>query len=184
MSLAVSLSRREPFAKTIVQRGAGALRVSCLLALAASLTPLAVAADPGTSASEKAISTIQTRSPYCFQADRDRNECVIGFESHDVSTTASMRELQITVDGRRVVEDRAFFQNSLFIGLNQVGRPGYRVPCGLSGSGGDPDPLIGQRYNYQIRAEDSDGTSSQNFGSIGCPAFIPVELFRDGFEGG
>jgi hypothetical protein len=120
------------------------------MGLALSLIPESAAAAQVDTAPQS-ISSIQTRSPYCYQPDRERNECFLGFEYHFVSTTASMRHLQITIGGKRVIEDRAFFQTNLFIGISEAGRPGYRVACGLSGSGGDPDPLIGQRYSFQIR---------------------------------
>ena len=158
------------------------MRYLLLLAFAVPFAPRAFATETVGPASAKALSPIATRAPYCFQADPERDECVIGFENHQVTSTTNLVKLQITVGGRRVVEDRAFFQSSLFLGFSHIGRPGYKVACGLSGSGGDSDPLIGQRYNFQIFADDSDGASTQNFGTIGCPAFIPRQLFRDGFE--
>jgi hypothetical protein len=46
--------------------------------------------------------------------------------------------------------------------------PGYRVTCGLPGSGGLPD--WGTIYPYQIRARDTAGLPAANSGSVRCPA--------------
>lgn len=134
-------------------------------------------------ADRKSISFINTASPYCHQPDSRVDRCFIGFAWHAVSSSSYMVKLQVSIGGRRVVEDRGFFQSGMFIDQTSLGGTGYRVSCGLTGAGGSSDPMVGLVYDYAIRAEDSEGLTSQNFGTIGCPAFLPPELFRNGFEG-
>lgn len=153
-----------------------------LLALQPSHAAAQPNAAPANDSAPKTISAITTRSPYCYQPDRQRDECFLGFELHFVSSSVSLTRLQVSISGRRVLEDRGFFQSSALIGHAQTANPGFKVACGLSGSGADPDPLIGQRYTFQIRAEDSDGLITQNFGVFSCPAFIPNTMFSNGFE--
>ncbi|NJN43569.1 MAG: hypothetical protein HC806_01720 [Anaerolineae bacterium] len=48
--------------------------------------------------------------------------------------------------------------------------PGYKVTCGLPGDGGNP--TFGNIYSYTIRARETGGLSSANYGTVKCPADI------------
>jgi hypothetical protein len=48
---------------------------------------------------------------------------------------------------------------------------GYKVSCGELGVSGNPQ--AGKAYAYTIRARDSAGLKSANYGTAYCPAYIP-----------
>ncbi len=48
---------------------------------------------------------------------------------------------------------------------------GFQVACGPLGAGGNP--TLGESYGYTIRARDSAGLGSANYGSVYCPAYNP-----------
>jgi hypothetical protein len=48
---------------------------------------------------------------------------------------------------------------------------GYKVACGALGAGGNT--ILGNAYAYTIRARDSAGLKSANYGTVYCPAFTP-----------
>lgn len=48
---------------------------------------------------------------------------------------------------------------------------GFKVACGALGAGGNP--YWGNAYPYTIRARDSAGLKSANYGTAYCPAYTP-----------
>jgi hypothetical protein len=70
----------------------------------------------------------------------------------------------------KVARYQGFFQTSMYVPYNMHFR-GFRVACGALGSGGDPNR--GKVYSFTIRAKDSAGLGSANYGSITCPAYTP-----------
>ncbi len=82
---------------------------------------------------QKSIGYINTASPYCHQPDSRFDKCFIGFAWHAVSSSSYMIKLQVSIGGRRVVEDRGFFQSGMFIDQTSLDGTGYRVgPATLS----------------------------------------------------
>ncbi len=63
-----------------------------------------------------------------------------------------------------------FFQTSMYVPYNMHDR-GFKVSCGSLGDGGNPE--LGQAYAWTIRARDSAGLKSANYGTVYCPAFQP-----------
>jgi len=47
-------------------------------------------------------------------------------------------------------------------------KPGFKVACGWRGASGVPE--LGYSYNYVIRAAETGGLKSANYGMITCPA--------------
>jgi hypothetical protein len=69
-----------------------------------------------------------------------------------------------------VAHTQGFFQTSMYIPYNMLGE-GVKVACGPLGAGGKP--TLGNAYGYTIRARDSAGLSSANYGTVYCPARRP-----------
>ncbi len=121
-----------------------------------------------------AISNITSLSPTCTRPVENTGACYVNWYYHYVSADPSyINYLSIKIDGRWVAYHRGFFQQSMTIFGNMYGK-GFRVNCGLPGSGGNPD--FGKVYNYEIRAIAVDGTSAVNFGSVTCP-FDVVKVY-------
>ncbi|MBK8429861.1 MAG: hypothetical protein IPL28_00590 [Chloroflexi bacterium] len=58
----------------------------------------------------------------------------------------------------------------MYIPYNMLGR-GVKVACGALGAGGNP--ALGNAYAYTVRARDSAGLGSANYGTAYCPAYTP-----------
>lgn len=116
----------------------------------------------------QSIGLIDTTNSHCYQPDPRRNVCYINWFYHQVSTTAYMKYLRVSIAGRVVSNVQGFFQKSLYLPASSTS-PGYRVACGTLGSGGDA--ALGAAYPFTISAEDTDGFKSANYGTIYCPAF-------------
>ncbi len=69
-----------------------------------------------------------------------------------------------------VAHTQGFFQTSMYIPYSMLG-DGVQVACGALGAGGNPQ--LGNAYGYTIRARDSSGASSANYGLAFCPAYQP-----------
>jgi hypothetical protein len=125
-----------------------------------------------------AISTIDSPSPTCYLPAPGTGTCYIQWEYLSVTAAASSHIISMTVsiDDQLRAYHGGFFQTSMFI-PSQMAAPGYRVTCGLPGSGGLPG--WGTVYPFQIRARDTAGLPAANFGSVRCPAdavtiFLPL----------
>lgn len=116
-----------------------------------------------------AISFIDSPSPTCYLPAPGTGACYIRWEYLSVTTAASSYILTMTVsiDGNLRAYHAGFFQNAMTI-PGEMTAPGYRVTCGLPGSGGITG--WGNVYAYQIRARDSAGLQTTNFGTVRCPA--------------
>jgi hypothetical protein len=66
-----------------------------------------------------------------------------------------------------------FFQTSMYI-PGEMLTPGFRVACGTPGSAGNP--YLGNQYSYTIRARETGGLKSANYGVVTCPADqVPID---------
>jgi hypothetical protein len=117
------------------------------------------------------IGFIDSSNATCYRAAPSTNRCYIGWEPLYVAADTSQYIISMTVsiDNRVRGYFSGFFQNYMYIPFEQLA-PGYLVDCGLPGSGGNPS--MGKTYPYTIRARETGGLSSANYGSVTCPADI------------
>jgi len=121
--------------------------------------------------SEPTIGFIDSPSAVCFQPDAGLDECWINWYYLSVSASPNyMIAMTTTIQTRHVARVQGFFQTSMYVPYNMLGK-GFKVACGALGSGGYPD--MGSSYSYTIRARDSANLKSANYGTVYCPAFIP-----------
>jgi hypothetical protein len=125
--------------------------------------------QPRREADSPAVSFIDSPSPTCYRPALGTGACYIQWEYLSVTAAAGANIISMTVsiDNELRAYHGGFFQTSMIIPA-QMTASGYRVTCGLPGSGGLPD--WGQNYSYQIRARDTAGLSAANSGSVRCPA--------------
>ncbi len=118
------------------------------------------------------ISFIDSPTAACVQPDPSKDECFINwyylsvdaYPSYMITMTVQLNEFG------PVARYQGFFQTSMYAPYN-MNPQGYKVACGAPGSGGNP--AWGKSYGYIIRARDSNGLSSANYGSATCPAYTP-----------
>ncbi len=123
---------------------------------------------------EPNISFIDSPTAACYQPDRSRNECYINWYYMYVSADPNY---MITMTTRInsigfVARYSGFFQTSMYVPYNMVG-DGYKVACGALGAGGNSQ--FGNAYAYTIRARDSAGLSSANYGTVLLPSLPAVD---------
>lgn len=123
--------------------------------------------DP-TSPEAPAISFIDSPDATCYLPRPGTNNCYITWRYLYVSAATSQYIISMTVNISN--QNRAyfsgFFQNSMYIPGDMLGK-GFRVACGIPGSGNVPG--YGRKYPYTIRARETGGLSAANYGNITCP---------------
>jgi hypothetical protein len=82
--------------------------------------------------------------------------------------------MTVAIDNRLRANYQGFFQNSMYIPPNLM-EPGLRVACGARGTSGNP--YLGRAYAYTIRARETGGLRSANYGTVYCPADSRLKLF-------
>ncbi len=119
-----------------------------------------------------AIGFIDSPSATCYQPNPNQNICYINWYYLSVSAAPNyMITMTVALNSYGTVANvNGFFQTSMYIPYNMLGQ-GFRVPCGSLGAGGNPQ--LGNAYAYTIRARDSAGLSSANYGTVYCPAYTP-----------
>jgi hypothetical protein len=118
------------------------------------------------------IGFIDSPSATCYQPDPGIDAChltwyylaVDAAPNYMITMTLSLNAIGA------VAHTQGFFQTSMYIPYNMLGK-GVKVACGAPGAGGNPQ--LGNAYAYTIRARDSAGLSSANYGTAYCPAFQP-----------
>jgi hypothetical protein len=118
------------------------------------------------------IGFIDSPTSACVQPDTTKDECFLNWYYMSVSADPSYM-ITMTVklnDFGYVARYNGFFQTSMYVPFN-MNPQGYQVSCGALGSGGDP--YWGKAYGWTIRARDSGGLASANYGTAYCPAYIP-----------
>ena len=118
------------------------------------------------------ISFIDSPTAACVQPDSSKNECFINWYYLNVSASPNyMITMTVAInDIGQVARYQGFFQESMYAPYN-MNPQGYKVACGAPGSGGDPE--WGKSYAYTIRARDSAGLKSANYGTAYCPPYLP-----------
>ena len=82
-----------------------------------------------------------------------------------------MISMTVALSGTNPVANvQGFFQTSMYIPGDLFG-PGFQVSCGPRGPGG-----MGNTYAYTVRASETGGLSSANYGSVTCPGVMLVHL--------
>ncbi len=117
------------------------------------------------------IGFIDSPSATCYQPDPVQNICYVNWYYLSVSASPNyMITMTLTLNPRVVAHTQGFFQTSMYVPYNMLGQ-GFKVACGALGAGGNPQ--LGNAYAYTIRARDSAGLSSANYGTVYCPAHLP-----------
>lgn len=118
------------------------------------------------------ISYIDSPSATCYQPDPGRDVCKLTWYYLSVSASPNyMITMTLSLNNNGpVAHTQGFFQTSMYIPYNMLGE-GVQVACGPLGAGGNPQ--LGNAYGYTIRARDSAGLSSANYGTAYCPAYQP-----------
>ena len=124
------------------------------------------------------ISFIDSPSATCYRPVESTGSCYIQWNYLQVAATSPEYIISMTVaiDGRLRAYYGGFFQTSLYVPGDMHG-PGFEVTCGFPGAGGVPG--MGNTYNYTIRARETGGLGSSNYGAVTCPAdvmdvFVPL----------
>lgn len=125
--------------------------------------------DTGDEAPE--ISFIESPSPTCVKPVQTSGYCYIEWYSLYVEASPSQSVISMTVaiDDKTRAYYSGFFQTSMYVPYD-LQPEGFQVYCGAPGSGGQPG--LGALHSYTIRARETGGLASANYGSVICPAGI------------
>jgi len=118
------------------------------------------------------IGFIDSPSATCYQPDAKKNVCMVNWYYLSVSASPNyMITMTLSLNDRGpVAHTQGFFQTSMYVPYNMLG-DGFKVTCGPLGAGGNP--VLGNAYAYTVRARDSAGLKSANYGTVYCPAYQP-----------
>jgi hypothetical protein len=118
------------------------------------------------------IGFIDSPSSTCYQPDPGQDACYLNWYYMSVSASPNyIISMTLTLNASGpIAHSQGFFQTSMYIPYNMLG-DGFRVACGAPGAGGNP--TLGNAYAYTIRARDSAGLGSANYGTTYCPAYNP-----------
>lgn len=131
-----------------------------------------IALEAGAAPQQPNIGFIDSPSATCYLPDSSQDSCYINWYYLSVDASPNyMITMTATINNiGPVAHTQGFFQTSMYVPYNMLGQ-GFRVPCGSLGAGGNPQ--LGNAYAYTIRARDSAGLSSANYGTVYCPPFNP-----------
>ena len=118
------------------------------------------------------IGFIDSPSATCYQPDPSKDECFINWYYLNVDATPNyMISMTVAINSIGTLANiQGFFQTSIYVPYNMLG-DGFKVACGSKGASGNP--LLGNGYAYTIRARDTAGLSSANYGTTYCPYYTP-----------
>ena len=116
-----------------------------------------------------AISFIDSPSPTCYLPRPGTDVCYITWNYLNVSASTSQYIISMTVniDNHMRAYIAGFFQTGIYVPGDIFGK-GFRVACGTPGSGSVPN--YGKEYPYTLRARETGGLGSANYGTVTCPA--------------
>jgi len=121
------------------------------------------------------ISFIDNPTAQCYRPEQYTNDCYIRWQYLNVTAGSSQYIISMTVsiDNHMRAYYAGFFQTAMYV-PQDMQKPGFRVACGLAGVSGKPN--LGQAYSYTIRARETGGLKSANYGTVYCPAdVVPVK---------
>ncbi len=118
------------------------------------------------------ISFIDSPTATCYQPDSSKDECFLNWYYQYVTADPNyMISMTLMINSIGMVANyQGFFQTSMYVPFSMHDR-GFKVQCGALGSSGNP--YLGKAYAWTIRARDSTGLKSANYGNTYCPAYIP-----------
>ena len=118
------------------------------------------------------IGFIDSPSATCYQPDSGRDACYINWYYLSVGASPNyMITMTLSINSiGPVAHTQGFFQTSMYVPYNMLG-DGFKVACGPLGAGGNA--RLGNAYAYTVRARDSAGLTSANYGTVYCPAYQP-----------
>lgn len=178
----------------MAHRWLGVLLILLMLALVGSAPPASEALGPATTPVPSAgmggeewprreggtpdISFIDSPSPTCYRPVPGTGICYIRWSYLQVAATPPeyVVSMTLSIEGRLRAYHGGFFQTTMLVSGEMYG-PGFAVTCGRPGSGGQAE--MGSTYNYVIRARETGGLGSSNYGAVTCPAdvlyiFLPL----------
>lgn len=129
-----------------------------------------VSAPAGANAPQQpSISFIDSPTVTCYRPDPGQDSCYLNWYYMSVDASPNyMITMTVSLNAIGVVAHmQGFFQNSMYAPYSMFDR-GIRVSCGALGAGGNPG--LGNAYAWTIRARDSAGLTSANYGTAYCPA--------------
>jgi hypothetical protein len=115
------------------------------------------------------ISFIDSPTAECYRPQEFTNVCYIQWQYLNVTASTSQYIISMTVsiDSQLRAYYSGFFQTSMYVDGNMMS-PGFQVACGALGVSGNPQ--LGKAYSYTIRARETGGLKSANYGTAYCPA--------------
>ena len=121
---------------------------------------------------QPSLSFINSPTPYCFQPNPTMDECYVNWASMSVSASpASMKVMTLTIDAVGIVARyQGFFQEAMTV-THEMNGMGFQVACGAPGAGGQAQ--LGASYDWIIKAEDINGVTTSNSGTLYCPPHNP-----------
>lgn len=163
-------------ARTLARLGALLLALALSLLLIWSALRSAPAAQAATAAptplpglqtaDSPDISFIDSPTAACTLIERDSGECAVSWQYLYVTADPNyVISMTVAIDGQLRGYYAGFFQQYMYVPSELAV---FKVACGKEGSGGKPG--MGLMYGYTIRARDSAGLKSANYGAITCPA--------------
>lgn len=124
------------------------------------------------------LSSIDSPGPTCYRSSV--GVCYLQWNYLSVSASPSQYIISMTVsiNGRVRAYHAGSFQTSMYI-PGDMFKPGFKVACGWRGANGAPE--LGYSYLYVIRAAETGGLESANYGTVTCPAsagaaFLPFVI--------
>jgi hypothetical protein len=166
-------------------------RASAAVPQAVQLTPTPLPGEPPPPPEPRLnpdtpdISFIDSPTATCYKPQQHKDACYIDWAYLYVTASSSQYIISMTVsiDNRMRAYHSGFFQTYMYV-PGEFASPGYRVPCGTLGSGGNPQ--LGKAYSYTIRARETGGLKAANYGTVYCPADVvpPDKLDINGPPGG
>jgi hypothetical protein len=126
------------------------------------------------------ISFIDSPLPTCYRAGPGSGVCYIQWSTMSVTASPSsyMISMTVAIGGQVRAYHAGFFQTSMSV-PGAMYAPGFRVVCGFPAPGDSSGR--GNTYSYEIRARDTSGLGSANYGAVICPAdvvktYLPINI--------
>lgn len=119
------------------------------------------------------ISAIDSPTPACTLSRPHSGVCTINWYYLAVNAAPQyVISMTVSIDSQPRARYSGFFQTGMYVPTEMTG---FEVPCGLPGASGDPN--WGASHSYTLRARDSSGLTTANYGAVYCPADEPLSIF-------
>lgn len=176
-----SPSRHKALARLMLLPLLGVQAVAASLAAAEDPAAHVPVRDRGFVGETPSISFIDSPTASCEREQRLSGTCAVDWQYLYVSAGDGqyLIEMTIEIDGRLRAVMAGFFQTWMYVPADML-TPGFHVPCGAPGEGGDPNR--GAAVSYIVRARETGGLTAANYGTVYCPYSLLV--FTDDFERG